>query len=220
MVLPPRRRCTKSASPKGPPFKAGSSRRASPCRASPSAWFSATAAAGQFVGAYRIATNGDGRYTFVNVHPNDDYFVYTTMSDAARLGGILLPERISVGADGTTKDVGDRSLASAVHRVSGRVILTDGKPVPGEHATVAVARRSLGLAERVVAADGSFSFAGVPEEAVTLNARIPGYRLASKRNRFQQVQPWAVAMFVDADKSGLELFFEPEAAKQPTKTGK
>jgi hypothetical protein len=63
----------------------------------------------------------------------------------------------------------------------------------------------------VIAADGSFSFAGVPEEAVTLSVRIPGYRLASKRNRFQQVQPWAVALFVDADKAGLQLFFEPEA---------
>jgi hypothetical protein len=72
----------------------------------------------------------------------------------------------------------------------------------------------------VVAADGSFSFAGVPEEAVTLNARIPGYRLASKQNRFQQVQSWAVAMFVDADKSGLEVFFEPEAANKPTRTSK
>ena len=51
-------------------------------------------ASGQFVGVSRIASNGDGRFAFFNVHPNDDYFVYTTMGDAARLGGILLPERI------------------------------------------------------------------------------------------------------------------------------
>ena len=57
-------------------------------------------AAGRFVGVYRIASNSEGRFTFLNVHPNDDYFLYTTMDDAAYRGGILLPERISVGADG------------------------------------------------------------------------------------------------------------------------
>ena len=173
-----------------------------------------------FVGVYRIATDGDGRYTFANVHPNDDYFVYTTMSDAARLGGILLPERISVGADGTTKDVGDRVLASAVHRVSGRVVLTDGKPIPKNTRLLLDREDAWDSEDALAAADGSFAFAGVPEEAVTLNARIPGYRLASKRNRFQQIQPWAVAMFVDADKSGLEVFFEPEAAIQSRIGGK
>jgi hypothetical protein len=176
--------------------------------------------AGQFFGAYRIATNGDGRYTFANVYPNDDYFVYTTMDDAARLGCILLPERISVSADGTTKEVGDSTLSSAVHRLSGRFILTDGKPVPDGTRLLLSREEAWDSQSAVVAADGSFSFAGVPEEAVTLNARIPGYRLASKQNRFQQVQSWAVAMFVDADKSGLEVFFEPEAANKPTRTSK
>ena len=168
-------------------------------------------ATGQFVGAYRIAANDDGRFTFVNVHPSDDYFLYTMMDGAALLGGILLPERISLGADGTTKDAGDRTLASAVHRLAGRVVLTDGKAVPAATRLLLSREEAWDSQSAVIAADGSFSFAGVPEEAVTLSVRIPGYRLASKRNRFQQVQPWAVALFVDADKAGLKLFFEPEA---------
>jgi hypothetical protein len=176
--------------------------------------------AGKFVGVYRIATNGDGRFTFVNVHPNDTYYLYTAMSDAARLGGILLPERISVSADGTTNGVGDRTLASAVHRVSGHVILTDGKPVPAATRLLLSREEAWDSESATVAADGSFSFTGVPEEAVTLNIRIPGYRLAGKRNRFQQVQPWAVALFVDADKSELELFLESEAPNQPNRTRK
>ena len=175
---------------------------------------------GQFVGASRIAANSSGKYIFVNVHPHDDYFVYTTMSDAARLGGILLPQRISVGADGTTKDVGDLSLTPAVHRISGRAVITDGNAIPRGIRLLLSREEAWDSENALVAADGSFSFAGVPEEAVTLSARIPGYRLASKRNHFQQVQPWAVAMFVDADRSGLELFFEPEAIRQSTKTNK
>ena len=65
----------------------------------------------------------------------------------------------------------------------------------------------------MLAADGSFSFAGVPEEAVTLYTRIPAYRLATIAT-FQQIQDSQVGMFVDADKSGLELYFQPEAANK------
>ena len=39
--------------------------------------------AGQFVGVSRIASNADGRFAFFNVHPNDEYFVYTTMGDVS-----------------------------------------------------------------------------------------------------------------------------------------
>ncbi len=177
-------------------------------------------AAGQFVGVARIACNADGRFVFLNVHPNDEYFVYTTMGDAARLDGILLPERVSVGADGTTTEVGDRTLSPAVHRITGCVNLTDGKPVPKNTRLLLGREEAWDSQQAVLGADGSFSFAGVPEEAVTLYTGIPGYRLASKRNRFQQIRESTVAMFVDADKSRLELYFQPEAAKQAAKTGK
>ena len=167
----------------------------------------------QFVGPYRIATDAAGRYTLANVHPNDDYFVFTPMSEAVGFNGILPLQRVTVGADGSDNDVGDLSLALTFYRLSGRVILTDGKAVP--NGSRLILSREIGWDNQstVIAADGSFAFDGVPDEAVKLIARISGYRLASRRNRFQQVQPWAVAMFVDADKSGLELYFEPEAAK-------
>ena len=178
--------------------------------------------AGKFVGPYQIAADGDGRFSFVNVHPNDDYFVFTAMSDAVRFGGLLPVQHIMVGADGTIKDVGDGSLEPKFHTVAGHVSLTDGKAVPGR-TRLLLSREEVGSWDYqtvVIAADGSFSFAGVPDEAVELSLRIPGYRLASKRNRFQQVQPWAVALLVDADKSKLEVFLEPEPVKPSTRTSK
>ncbi len=161
----------------------------------------------------RIATTDDGWFAFANVRAGDDYLVYTMMSNAVRLGGVLLPERISIGADGTTKDLGDRTLAPA-RRLSGRVILTDGKAIP-EKLWLGLSRsRELGDAPQSVrlAADGSFSFAGVPEGPVRLDVRIAGYRLSAARNRFQQVAPSQIAIFVEGDKSGIELYFEPEPA--------
>jgi len=167
-----------------------------------------------FLGVHRIATNSDGRFEFDNIHANDEYFVYTTIGDAVRLGGILLPERISVAADGTTTELGDRTLSAAVHHVSGRVMLTDSKPVP-PHTRMGLFREEAWDSQQaMLAADGTFSFAGVPEEAVMFGVEIPGYRLASKRNHFQQVRESEVALFVDADKAGLVIYLEPEAGKK------
>jgi len=186
--------------------------------------------AGHFLGPNRIATDGEGRYTFVNIHPNDDYFVYTAMSDAPGPGtvrrtvaqdgrGTLPVQRITVGGDGTTKDVGDGSLVPA-HRVSGRLVLAGGKPVPASTRLLLSREEAWDTQSAVAAADGSFAFAGVPEEAVRLYVRIPGYRLDSKRIRFQQVGPGAIAIFIDADKSGIELFFEPDSTRPPTRAEK
>jgi hypothetical protein len=167
--------------------------------------------AGQFVGAYRIATDSQGRYTFANVHPNDEYSVYTAMADAARFGTLPV-DHVTVGGDGTTTNAGDRGLAP-VHRIAGRLLLTDGKAVPSG-TRLLLSREDAWDSQSVqVAPDGSFAFAGVPEEAVTLYTRIAGYRLASKRNRFQQVRQGSVALFVDSDKPKLEIFFEPQGEK-------
>lgn len=166
-----------------------------------------------FVGPYRIATDNEGRFTFVNIHPNDEYFVFTPMTQAVRFGGILPLKRVAVGGDATSKDTRSVNLTSTFYRLSGRVILADGKAVPDGSRLLLLREIGWDSQTAVLAADGSFSFTGVPEEALTLSARIPGYRLASERNRFQQVQSSAVAMFVDADKSDLELFFKPEPTR-------
>jgi hypothetical protein len=170
-----------------------------------------------FIGCRCVATDAEGRYTFVNLRPNDDYYVFITMSDAARLGKITPPKRVSIGGDATTTEAGDGSVADPIHRVSGRIILTDGKPLP-KSMRMSLSREELGwdVQGGDLGPDGSFSFSGVPQEAVTLRIVLPGYRLASKRNRFQQTDTWSVATMVDGDKSGLEIYLEPEpAAKKP-----
>ncbi len=58
-------------------------------------------------------------------------------------------------------------------------------------------------------ADGRFSIGGIPREAVKLILRIPGYRLASGQNRFQQTGTSSLALFVDSDRKDLEIYLEP-----------
>ncbi len=66
----------------------------------------------------------------------------------------------------------------------------------------------------VLRPDGSFAFDAAPTEPIKLSTRIPDCRLARRRNRFQQLGPASVGVFVDADKLDLQLFFEPVPSKQ------
>jgi hypothetical protein len=171
----------------------------------------------QFLGDNRIATNNDGQFTFTNIQPKE-YFLYLPMKETARLGGNLPLSQFTVGTDNSHNNAGDLELSPTVHKISGRVILTDDKPIPATMRMI-LSREDAWDYQAVVvnSFDGSFSFKGVPEEVVTINACIPGYRLAGKRNRMQQTRPSEVAIFVDADRPNLELYFEPEPAKEPQK---
>ena len=84
---------------------------------------------GQFVGVSRIASNADGPFAFFNVHPNDKYLVYTTMGVRRVLTASAFRSTypwVLTARPG----VDDRTLSPAVHRISGRVILTERRPVP------------------------------------------------------------------------------------------
>lgn len=165
-----------------------------------------------FVGEYRIGTDNDGRFEFSNVHPDDVYCLYTKMVDAGPVGALRV-RRVDVGADGSVKEMGELSL-EPTHRVTGRVTLTDGKPIPPGTQLYLGRDTAWDSQTTVLGSDGSFAFHGVPTEPLKLSTRIPGYRLARGRNRFQQLGPASVGVFVDADKLDLQLFFEPVPSKQ------
>jgi hypothetical protein len=164
--------------------------------------------AGTFVGDYSIDTGEHGRFEFSNVIPNNDVYIYTKMKDARRVG--FLPVKcVALGDHGERVEVGPLRLEPA-HRLAGRVILTDDKPIP-EGTQLLVSREYAWDTARVVLdPDGSFALAGVPSEPLDIHTRIPGYRLAMRRMRFQQVRSATFALYVDRDRADLEVFLEPE----------
>jgi hypothetical protein len=161
-----------------------------------------------FVGAYSSATGKDGHFTFSNVHPNDRYYLYTMMGGTRNRGGIPI-EVVEVGGDGTTKQIAEQTLKPA-HRIAGQVILTDGKPIPAATRILLHRDTAWDSQTATLATDGGFQFESVPEEAVEMYVRIPGYHLANKRNRLQQIRDNTVAIFVDEEKAELKIYFEPE----------
>jgi len=164
--------------------------------------------AGTFVGEYQIATDERGRFEFSNVIPNNDVYLYTKMNDAARVG--FLPVKcVALGDHGSRVELGPLALEPA-HRLAGRVVLTDGKPLP-EGTRVLVSREYAWDSARVtLKPDGTFALPGVPTEPLEIHTRVAGYRLAAQRMPFQQVRSGTFALYVDRDRTDLEVFLEPE----------
>jgi hypothetical protein len=137
-------------------------------------------------------------------------------------------QTIKLAGDSTVKDLGNLNL-EPVYRLAGRVILTDGKPLPSSarillrHGEIGSDTQSMPLKP-----DGSFSFEGVPKGIMRLTVeqvvtdkgasritRLRGYQLSTSRTRMQQSLPGEVAMFVDADTTDLQIFFQPEEGNGP-----
>lgn len=172
--------------------------------------------AGTFLGHVEIGTNDQGEFEFPNVAPNDDYYLYHKMSTSENRGSLAVL-KVHVGKDRSIADVRDLTLEPA-HRLAGRVLLSDGKPVPLGTQFMLSREQAWDHQTAALDAQGRFAFDGVPEEAVSMIVRIPGYRLSANRNRFQQTGAESLATFVDKDRLDVEINFDPEPAKPDRKT--
>ena len=166
-----------------------------------------------FLGNYAIGTNAKGEFEFTYVPPDDDFYIYTTMESIGQPASLPL-RRLTIGKSGSLTDVGDLELAAA-HTISGRIVLTDGAPVPGP-IQLLLSREGAWDSQRfMVGSDGAFRFENVPDqEPITLVARIPGYHLDQNRTRFQQVREWSIAFFSEGPRDDVEIFYAPDVARK------
>jgi hypothetical protein len=163
------------------------------------------------VGEYQIGTDQHGRFQFDNLVSNTEFYIYTKLQDAGRIGFSRV-KRVTVGDDGSHYEVGELRLRPA-YRLAGRVMLTDQQPIP-KGTQVLVSREYAWDFQRIVLdPDGSFALPGVPEEPLTISVRIPGHRLATQRLRFQVLRPNSFGVYVDRDRTDLEVYLEPEPTK-------
>jgi hypothetical protein len=169
----------------------------------------------EFVGEYRAGTDGDGRFTIPNVPPDDAFTLYGLM-DALKAHGAVAARPAKTGASGTEVEVGDVAVTPG-HRLSGRVILADGKPVP-EGTRVLLSREEAWDSQQAVAdKDGRFEFTGLPAERVNLYATVRGYRVSPKNASYELLNRTGLSGRVTGDINGLRLLLEP--GDRPTPSG-
>lgn len=160
----------------------------------------------QFLGAYQVDTDGDGRFRFFDMPPGQDMFIYGQMQSFPERRGLAM-KTVTLGDDGSTLDVGDLAV-TATRRVAGRLVFSDGSPVPPGTRLGLSREDAWDLVEVIVAADGSFVFPAVPEESVTLSARVKGYRF-SDHNPSRDWRHFGIGGRVDRDIDDLTLVMEP-----------
>ena len=162
---------------------------------------------GTYLGDQTIGTDEHGGFTFLNVHPDEDYFVYAMMG-TIKGGGAVTAIRVHSGADGATTDVGDLRVVRG-HRVKGRVVLSDGKPIPSK-TRLMLSREEAWDEQRVeLDAEGGFELSGLPTEKYTLNITLPGYHFSSKNHSVDSQNTWRLVGTIDQDIDSLKILMEP-----------
>jgi hypothetical protein len=153
-----------------------------------------------------LATDKEGRFILGNVPPEREFVLYATMDSLRNKGGV--ESRIfTTGKTGTTLDLG-KLETKPTHRLAGRVVLSDGKPVPPETRLFLGREDAWDHTEATLDADGHFEFQGVPAESVGLSVRIKGYKF-SKRNPSLDWLNGGIVGRVTRDMTDLTLLMEP-----------
>lgn len=164
-----------------------------------------------------IGTDSKGRFLFLNLPPNADYDLSGTMKSLARFGAIPV-QVIHSGDDGSTTDAGDL-IVTPGHRLSGRVILADGKPLPPKTRLLISRSEAWDSMQIELPPDGAFALSNVPAETYDLAVRVPGYQLSPKNASYDTMNPGRLLGRVDADTTNLTFLLEHVKAPTPQDYG-
>jgi beta-lactamase regulating signal transducer with metallopeptidase domain len=163
---------------------------------------------GEYPGNFEVGTDAEGRFVFVNMPPQVHYDVCGRASTLETYGSTPVTEA-ATGADGSTTDMGDLNLSvKPAHRISGRVVLSDGQPLPPKTRLVAASRESSDSKIIELDKDGHFDTAGIPPGKVVLRVQVPGYRLSMKNASLDQLNPGGLVGRVDHDITNLVVLME------------
>ncbi|HKQ37047.1 MAG TPA: redoxin domain-containing protein, partial [Verrucomicrobiae bacterium] len=165
-----------------------------------------------FVGDFVVGTDEDGRFLFVNLPANSDFYAYGIMKSLADKGAVAA-QRVRGQSDGGEIDLGDLTVGPS-YTVSGRVRLTDGQSVPEKTRVLLGRSQAWDTLQAEVDAQGAFRFEGVPAESVHLSCRIKGYRYSYRNASLDPANPFRLIGKVTTNISNLIV--ELESGKRTT----
>jgi hypothetical protein len=153
----------------------------------------------------RIGTDDDGRFAITNIPPGRVWSVYTKMESLAARGLAAQPIECATKSDGEDVNLGDIAVATA-YAVRGKVVLSDGKPIPPDMRINLLATRIPDSQSLILAPDGAFEFTGLGRGVYTLVPSVKGY---------QAVEPHTLELLIDKDVNNFEASLRPaDSAKK------
>ena len=152
----------------------------------------------------RIGTKDDGTFTLTNVPGGRIWYLYAKMDWLAARGLAAEPVLCETKDDGQVVDLGDIQVKAA-HTLRGKVVLSDGKPIPPDMRIHLIADRQSDTQTAVLDSDGRFEFKGLASGVYDLGPGVKGYRIAD----------WfTIEALVDRDVDNLILTLQPEMPKR------
>ena len=159
-----------------------------------------------FTGNFDIGTDSDGRFLFVSLPPDVDYYLYGDMDSFKKLGAIPL-RTIHAGKDGEVTEVGNLVVGSA-YRLAGQVVLSDGVPIPAKTRLLVSREDAWDNVQVLLPPDGHFEVSGVPAETVGLSLRLKGYRVSAKNASLDRLNPFQLIGRVNGDVTNVVFLME------------
>ncbi len=123
-------------------------------------------------------TDDQGRFLFAHLPPHQSWSICGSWDLPAK-AGVVPQTDVKIGENGSTNDIGDLNLQS-VSKVAGRIQLSDGKPIPANSHYFLSDAAMGNSSPSPLGADGSFQFAAVPGDKVSIFLRVSGYQLTPR----------------------------------------
>lgn len=124
----------------------------------------------------RIGTQQDGAFAITNVPAAVDWYIYGKMESVATRGATGAVD-CATKHDTEIVDVGNLQIKPA-HRLRGRVLLSDGKPIPDGMRVTISSERAWDHQTAMLPPNGRFEFLGLAVGNYSVFASVKGYTLS------------------------------------------
>jgi hypothetical protein len=122
--------------------------------------------------------------------------------------GAVGVREVRTGKSGSVSNVGDLEVGVG-HRLSGTVVLADGKPVPAGTRVVLSREEAWDTQQALVDDEGRFVLTGLPAERYSLSANVRGYHHSAKNASLDLLNNFGLVGTIREDIEGLRLLLEP-----------
>jgi hypothetical protein len=128
----------------------------------------------------RVGTRDDGTFDISNVPAGRIYYLYAKMGSLASRGLASEVVDCETKTDDQSVNVGDIRV-SAAETLRGKVLLSDGRPIPADTQILLSADRAWDSQSMPIGADGWFEFKGLSKGVYEVAPSVKGYRLPDAR---------------------------------------
>ena len=173
------------------------------------------------LGSPEVKTDAEGRFRFPHAPADARCWIYVATGSLERPGAVPPSPLRTPGRD-LSVDLGDLMVRPG-RTLSGRVVFSDGKPLPANAEIVVSADHAGGSLRTGFDQRGRFTVAGLPDGQVEIVAYFPddkmyapaGYHVSSRNKCLDPLNPWRLVGRLDHDISDLTILFEPGPQPSP-----